>query len=169
MQVVEEDWRWWSQDSVFVQQNPYQVGQPLMPHAQLSGCSTSDLLAMSVRVNNVHVLPCTLQDVTPAPNSVIDMLLRATNKETGQGLKEVQIAAQCNTLIAGKPGTGLGQVPVKLLCSPGQHASWCLLGFPCLALSFCCGTACLLAGRCSRLRDVCQCTGFCHILPGDTF
>jgi hypothetical protein len=42
-----------------------------------------------------------LQGVTPAPNSAIDMLLRATNKETGKGLKPVQVAAQCNTLIAG--------------------------------------------------------------------
>lgn len=42
-----------------------------------------------------------LQGVTPAPNSVIDMLLRATNKETGRGLSDVQIAAQANTLIAG--------------------------------------------------------------------
>ena len=39
--------------------------------------------------------------MTPAPNSVIDMLLRATNKETGRGLSDVQIAAQANTLSAG--------------------------------------------------------------------
>lgn len=43
------------------------------------------------------------QGVTPAPNSVIDLLMRATNKETGQGLTDVQIAAQANTLIAGVP------------------------------------------------------------------
>lgn len=47
-----------------------------------------------------------LQGVTPAPNSVLDMLLRATNKETGRGLTDVQIAAQSNTLIAGVYGLG---------------------------------------------------------------
>ena len=38
--------------------------------------------------------------VTPAPNSVIDRLMRATNKETGGGLTDVQIASQCSTLLA---------------------------------------------------------------------
>ena len=38
--------------------------------------------------------------VTPAPNSVINMLMRATNKETGGGLTDMQVASQCNTLLA---------------------------------------------------------------------
>lgn len=44
---------------------------------------------------------CFVQGVTPTPNSAIDMLMRATNKDTGRGLMDVQIAAQSNTLIAG--------------------------------------------------------------------
>lgn len=39
----------------------------------------------------------------PASNSVIDMLLRATNKETGEGLSDMQVAAQVG--VAGRgPG-----------------------------------------------------------------
>ncbi|GAB4819482.1 hypothetical protein N2152v2_006528 [Parachlorella kessleri] len=40
------------------------------------------------------------KETVPAENSVIDMLMRATNKETGSGLSDMQIGAQCNTLIA---------------------------------------------------------------------
>eukprot|EP00887_Chlorella_sp_A99_P007381 scaffold2.g7381.t1 len=36
----------------------------------------------------------------PSEASAIDMLLRATNRETGAGLADYQIVAQCNTLIA---------------------------------------------------------------------
>lgn len=44
-----------------------------------------------------------VQGVMPASNSVIDMLLRATNKETGEGLSDMQVAAQVG--VAGRgPG-----------------------------------------------------------------
>lgn len=69
--------------------------------------------------------------MTPTPNSVIDMLLRATNKETGRGLTDVQIAAQANTLIAGeRPPVPLGSPPWQ----GGQRgASW----LPCAARTLC--------------------------------
>ncbi|KAL4451808.1 hypothetical protein ABPG75_007470 [Micractinium tetrahymenae] len=54
--------------------------------------------------------------VTPAPNSVIDMLLRATNKETGQGLTDVQIAAQANTLIAAGYETSSNALAFAIYC-----------------------------------------------------
>lgn len=53
---------------------------------------------------------------TPAPNSVLDMLMRATNKETGRGLTDVQIAAQCNTLIAAGYETSANALAFTLYC-----------------------------------------------------
>ncbi len=41
-----------------------------------------------------------LQGVVPSENSLISLLLRATNKETGRGLTDKQIAAQVNTFMA---------------------------------------------------------------------
>lgn len=79
VQVIDTDWRWWSQDSAFVQQNPY-------------------------------------KGVTPAPNSAIDRLLRATNKETGRGLTDVQIAAQANTLIAAGYETSANALAFTIFC-----------------------------------------------------
>ncbi|KAI7837525.1 hypothetical protein COHA_008661 [Chlorella ohadii] len=54
--------------------------------------------------------------VTPAPNSVLDMLMRATNKETGRGLTDVQIAAQSNTLIAAGYETTANALSFAIYC-----------------------------------------------------
>jgi cytochrome P450 len=54
--------------------------------------------------------------VTPAPNSVLDMLMRATNKETGRGLLDVQIAAQSNTLIAAGYETTANAIAFAIFC-----------------------------------------------------
>jgi hypothetical protein len=101
------------------------------------------------------------QDVTPAPNSVIDLLLRAKNKETGQGLTDVQIAAQCNTIIAGKAARGGAPQGTALPKGTAQDSTQGLLVTPP------CHDLPLLPGRaCSRLRDVCQRAVICHLLPG---
>ena len=42
-----------------------------------------------------------MQGVTPMTDSVVDRLLRATNKDTGLGMSDMQIAANLNTIIAG--------------------------------------------------------------------
>lgn len=63
------------------------------------------------------------QDAVPAAGSVLDMLLRAINKETGHGLTDVQIASQANTLIAGAaaaPGTPACMHPLAGQGSKGQ-------------------------------------------------
>lgn len=54
--------------------------------------------------------------MTPAPNSVLDMLLRATNKDTGQGLTDVQVAAQSNTLIAAGYETTANALAFAIYC-----------------------------------------------------
>lgn len=41
-----------------------------------------------------------LQDAVPKDNSLICLMLRTTNKETGKGLTDMQIVAQSNTFLA---------------------------------------------------------------------
>ncbi|KAL4419504.1 hypothetical protein ABPG77_002290 [Micractinium sp. CCAP 211/92] len=65
--------------------------------------------------------PC--RGVTPAPNSVIDLLMRATNKETGQGLTDVQIAAQANTLIAAGYETSANALAFAIYCLATHSAA----------------------------------------------
>ena len=48
--------------------------------------------------------PGNLQEDVPADNSLVSLMLRTTNKETGRGLTDKQIVAQTNTfLAAGEP------------------------------------------------------------------
>jgi hypothetical protein len=138
VEMVETDWRWWP--AKFVDQNPYRVcrqGCKAGPAAAEMGCTggeaggglagaqTPAAAAAASMTALTYTLPLPLcpdwQDVTPAPNSVIDLLLRATNKETGRGLTDVQIAAQCNTLIAGKAARG-GALR-GAACSTAQHST----------------------------------------------
>ncbi|EFN55959.1 hypothetical protein CHLNCDRAFT_57715 [Chlorella variabilis] len=67
-------------------------------------------------LSSVFVQQNPYKNVTPAPNSVIDMLMRATNKETGQGLKDVQVAVQCNTLIAAGYETSANALAFTIYC-----------------------------------------------------
>ena len=43
---------------------------------------------------HTHTLPLPPQGVAPAEGSVIDLLIRSTDKATGKGLTDVQVAAQ---------------------------------------------------------------------------
>ena len=40
------------------------------------------------------------QDAVPADNSLVSLMLRTRNKETGAGLTDLQVVAQTNTFIA---------------------------------------------------------------------
>ena len=95
VQMVPTDWRWWPNS--FVEQNPYKVGVRRQGgwHARTAAGRGS---AHQSAAPTCHP---PMQGVTPAPGSALYMLLSANNKETGTGLKDVQIAAQCHTLIAG--------------------------------------------------------------------
>ncbi len=41
-----------------------------------------------------------MQEVIPADNSLVSLMLRTRNKETGAGLTDLQVVAQTNTFIA---------------------------------------------------------------------
>ena len=41
-----------------------------------------------------------MQDAVPADNSLVSLMLRTRNKETGTGLTDLQVVAQTNTFIA---------------------------------------------------------------------
>ena len=41
-----------------------------------------------------------LQEAIPADNSLVSLMLRTRNKETGAGLTDLQVVAQTNTFIA---------------------------------------------------------------------
>ncbi|PSC70657.1 cytochrome p450 [Micractinium conductrix] len=56
------------------------------------------------------------KDAVPAAGSVLDMLLRAINKETGHGLTDVQIASQANTLIAAGYETSANALAFAVYC-----------------------------------------------------
>ena len=43
----------------------------------------------------------------PTDNSLISLMLRTTNKETGKGLTDKQIVAQSNTFLAAGEGIGI--------------------------------------------------------------
>ena len=117
------------------------------------------------------------QDAVPAAGSVLDMLLRAINKETGHGLTDVQIASQANTLIAGAaaaPGTPACMHP---LAGPGQqragqsgrHRVPCEvlhMALPPPLLNTSTPRPCKRPSSVrSRLRDVSQRAGVCCVLP----
>ena len=42
----------------------------------------------------------------PSDKSLISLMLRATNKETGRGLTDMQVAAQVNTFMAAGASVG---------------------------------------------------------------
>ena len=41
-----------------------------------------------------------MQEAVPADNSLVSLMLRTRNKETGAGLTDLQVVAQTNTFIA---------------------------------------------------------------------
>lgn len=95
--------QWWGPK--FVDLNPYMVGRggprlqcAWVMHASLP-CGYRLCSAMPCRhaTFTCSTCPCLfqtlLQESMPAANSVIDMLMRATNKDTGGGLTDVQIAS----------------------------------------------------------------------------
>ena len=57
-----------------------------------------------------------MQELVPAENSLVSLMLRAKNKETGQGLTDKQIVSQSNTFIA-----------AGMLLSPTSYTSLCSL------------------------------------------
>ena len=50
---------------------------------------------------SAHILTSAriMQDAVPADHSVISLMLRTTNKETGMGLTDMQVVAQSNVFI----------------------------------------------------------------------